>query len=157
AAAGAPADALRADLQRQVFERLASDGSQSVVRRLLEGGLDFRLTAGTGRRQVRETVHIELDLGDPNPAPPATTRASEWVPIGFKGVGGRGGGDHIAVEADHESTSGVGRSVTASRSLGVTGNIAWAFGGLPNKVFNPLLGIGISGSGTNKSSLGNDA
>src|SRR5262249_4493920 len=149
------ADDLREDLRGQVFGRLKRDGGQPVVRRLLEGGLYFHLSAGT----VREIVHIRLDLGDPQLAQQATTRATEWVPIGFKGVGvgGSGGGDHIAVEGDHESISGVGRSVAASRSLGATVNLLWAYGGLPNALMTTQAGIGVSGAATNSSSYGTDA
>jgi hypothetical protein len=142
-------EGLREDLRRQLLERLFRDGSEAVVRRWLEGGLEFHISAGAGNRPVRETVRVRLELGDPSLARQATSRATERGPIGQK--------DHIAVEADHESTSGVGFSTAANRGLGVNASVAVGFGGVPNALFSAQGGIGASGSGTHQSSGGNDA
>ena len=140
---------LRAELRRVVLEYLIVEGSQAFLLRLLGAGLDLSTTIRVDRRELADSVHITLDLGDLSLARQATGRVTEHVPIGQV--------DHAAVESDHESTSGVGRGASSNRGIGVTANVLTAFGGLPNKVFSFQGGLGISGSGSNQHRFGNDA
>ena len=78
---------LRAELRRVVLEYLIVEGSQAFLLRLLGAGLDLSTTIRVDRRELADSVHITLDLGDLSLARQATGRRAA--------VGrGRQGRDH---------------------------------------------------------------
>ena len=144
------------ELHDAVTEFLGRHGSHEFMLRLVDGGIDLTV-GGDGPAGDRRIVHLELDLesaeGTFDLAHQASATALQEGPLGRK--------MHHAVEADHESTSGGGRSVGSDRSLGVSGDVTTAFGGVPpgvpNRVFSAKVGLGISAGSSRSHSFGEAA
>src|SRR5262249_36298700 len=98
---------------------------------------------------IRETVSVALDLGSLELAHQAIGRSTEPVPSGQA--------EHIGVEADHELSAGFTRAVGASRSGGITGNMLWGAGMLPNDVADLQANLGFGFGSSTEASFGNDA
>jgi hypothetical protein len=143
-----PNPALEAATGQAVLDFLAEHGAQTFARRLLEGGLDLAVRDGA----VDENVHIELAFGDLNLTHHLRALATEVTQIGLA-IGRK---QHFPVEADHESTAGGRKTVSSSRSIGVSANVAWALGG-PGHIHGLRFGGAVSGRSTTSYSGGSDA
>ncbi len=143
-----PTPALQATTADAVLDFINEHGPQTFGRRLLEGGLDLPVRDGA----VQETVHIELALGALNMAHHLRALATEVTPVGLA-IGRK---QHFPVEADHESTAGGRKTVSSSRSIGVSANVAWALGG-PGHVHGLRFGGAVSGKSTTSYTGGSDA